>query len=173
MFFVSKGIDYKYDILLNDNTIYSYEEMYKGVELDITDILTGENDILTVHIYPHPKRIGALTKGHAKKRIKAVTPPVCYGWDWNPRLLISGIWQDTYIETRDAHYIGHCEVLARLNDEMTQGTVSFDFECEKACDISLYDEDGNMVYHGTNTQITVDAPNLWWCNGQGEPYLYL
>lgn len=171
VFFVSHGIDYKYDILLNDETIYSYEGVFRSVELDLTDRLTGHADVLTVHIYPHPKRPGAAvrTRDEADASCK---PPVSYGWDWNPRLLISGMWQDAYIETRDRYFIGDLEVLPRLSEDLSVGDVSVSYTCEVPCEISLYDAEGNCVYCGTDRHFTVETPHLWWCNGQGEPYLY-
>lgn len=171
VFFVSKGIDYKYDILLNGETIYSYEGIFGSVDLDLTDKLNGEDDILTVHIYPHPKREGA-PQGTRAEASACCKPPVSYGWDWNPRLLISGIWQETYIETRDEYYIGDCEVLCELDEEMTTGRVLYHFDCQRKCETALYDADGNEVYCGVESCISVDKPELWWCNGQGRPYLY-
>ena len=144
--------------------------MFKPCEIDLTDKLTGE-DCLAVHIYPHPKREGA-PAGTRDEADASCKPPVCYGWDWNPRLLISGLWQEAYLETRDSFYIGSCEALATLSEDMTEGYLSFSFECDRDCTISLYDRDGNTVYSGSDKEITVNAPKLWWCNGQGEPYLY-
>ncbi len=171
IFFVSEGISYKYDVLLNGDIIYSYEGMFRGFELDITDRLKGENDLLTVHVYPHPKS----KRGEAGTRDEAnesCNPPVYYGWDWNPRLLISGIWDDTYIETRSSSYIGNCEVLTDLSDDLKLGTVTCSFDSELPCEISLLDAKGNIVYKGKDKKFTVDSPNLWWCNGQGDQYLY-
>ena len=37
VFFVSGGIDYQYDILLNGECLYSYEGMFRGVDLELTD----------------------------------------------------------------------------------------------------------------------------------------
>lgn len=171
VFFVSGGIDYQYDILLNGKKIDSYEGMYRAVSLDLTDHLTEGKDLLTVHIYPHPKRPGA-SVGTRIEADQSCKPPVCYSWDWNPRLLISGIWQDSYIETRDEYYIDGAEVLAELNDEMTEGRVKVAFACDKPCTITLYNMDGHVVYEGSETAFTVNNPELWWCNGQGTPYLY-
>lgn len=171
VFFVSGGIDYRYDILLNGEKIDSYEGMFRPVELELTDRLKGRDDILTVHIYPHPKS----KTGHKDTRDEAdesCKPPVCYGWDWNPRLLISGMWQEAYIETRDSFYIANPEVLSELDETMTKGTVRYAFACEQPCETLLFDADGKEVYRGTDTEITVVCPELWWCNGQGKPYLY-
>jgi beta-mannosidase len=169
--FVSEGISYKYDVLLNGETLFSYEGMFRGFELELTDKLTGKNDVLTVHIYPHPKS----QRGQAGTRDEAnesCNPPVYYGWDWNPRLLISGIWDDTYIETRSESYIGNTEVLSAISDDLQLGTVTCSFDCALPCEILLLDAEGNEVYRGSDKQFTVSAPALWWCNGQGTPYLY-
>lgn len=171
VFFVSGGIDYTYEVLINGKKIYFYEGMYRGFELDLTDHLCGKDDVLTVHIYPHPKSTGGRpnTRDEADACCK---PPLSYGWDFNPRLLNSGMWEEAYIETRAVSYIGDCEVLATLSDDLTCGTVNFDFSCALPCTTAIYDADGNEVVSGTDRKVTVQNPNLWWCNGQGTPYLY-
>ena len=171
VFFVSEGISYKYDVLLNGETVFSYEGMFRGFEVELTEKLTGKEDVLTVHIYPHPKS----ERGQAGTRDEAnesCNPPVYYGWDWNPRLLISGIWDDTYIETRSDSYIGNCEVLSDVSDDLTVGHVKCAFDCALPCEILLLDAEGKEVCRGTDKCFDVTAPELWWCNGQGTPYLY-
>ena len=171
VFFVTKGINYKYDVALNGKILLSYEGMFRGHDVELTDSLADGENVLTVHIYPHPKS----RRGHAHTRDEAnesCNPPVYYGWDWNPRLLISGIWDDTYIETRSAAHIGNCEVLCTLDDSLTTGTVHCTFDSTLPCEILLLDAEGNRVYHGTDKQFHVQNPHLWWCNGQGTPYLY-
>ncbi len=171
VYFVTEGISYKYDILLGDEIIYSYEGMFKPAEIDITDRLTDSENILTVHIYPHPKsRRGS--RGTRDEANESCIPPVMYGWDWNPRLLMSGMWDEAYIETRNSSYISSPEVLCRLSDDMAVGYVNADYSCAEDCEITLLDRDGKEVYRGCDRSFTVTRPNLWWCNGQGEPYLY-
>ena len=62
------------------------------------------NQLLIITVYPHPKRADAFkdTRDEADTSVK---PPVCYGWDWHPRLLFSGMWQEAYIETRKKGHI--------------------------------------------------------------------
>lgn len=169
VWFVSLGIDYRYDILLNGEIIYSHEGLYTSVELDLTERLCG-NDTLCVRIYPHPKRPDATPdRSQADHCCK---PPVCYGWDWNPRLLVSGMWQEAWVETRDDAFIGNCEVRYILNEDMTAAEVTVSVEYDVPCTITLTDAQGNVVYRGSERTFTVNNPHLWWCNGQGEPYLY-
>lgn len=171
IFFISGGIDYRYDVALNGETVYEYEGMFRPFELDLTEKLAGKDDTLTVKIYPHPKREGApaATRDEADHSAK---PPVSYGWDWNPRLLISGIWQESYIETRNEYYIGDCEVLASLNADRSEGEVSFSYSCAMPCRLYVFDADGETVFSGSEPKAKIASPKLWWCNGQGEPYLY-
>ena len=170
IWFVSLGIDYRYDIFLNGNRIYRYEGIYKPVELDLTDRLTG-NDEIKILVYPHPKREGAAA-GSREEADRSCKPPVCYGWDWNPRLLISGMWRDAYVETRKNDFIRNCEVFYQLSADFTRAEVSFAVDCDAECRIDFYDPNGNLLYHGTDKTLTVEHPLLWWCVGQGTPNLY-
>ncbi|MBE6634884.1 MAG: hypothetical protein E7617_01610 [Ruminococcaceae bacterium] len=171
VYFVTEGISYKYDILLGGEVIYSYEGMFKPARIDITDRLTDSENILTVHIYPHPKSSRGC-RGTRDEANESCIPPVMYGWDWNPRLLMSGMWDEAYIETRDSSYISDTEVLCRLSDDMTVGFVDASWLCGEDCELILLDHEGNEVFRGRERSFTVTRPNLWWCNGQGEPYLY-
>ena len=92
--FVSKGIDYRFEIKLNDKVIWSQEGMFTPVDIDITGEIQDENT-LEIKIWPVPKKEGA----EQDNRIQAsdsVKPAVSYGWDWHPRLIPSGIWDETY-----------------------------------------------------------------------------
>lgn len=171
VFFVSKGMDYKYDILLNGETLYSYEGIYRHVELDLTDYLKDDGNLLTVHIYPHPKRDGAPV-GKRDEADASCKPPVSYGWDWNPRLLISGLWQEAYVETRAADYLDVREVRPLLSEDLATGYVTVDVAGTAPWELTLYDAENTVVYRGSDTAFAVSEPQLWWCNGQGTPYLY-
>ena len=166
VFFVSGGIDYIYDIVLNGEVILSHEGMFTPVDLDISDKLSDGKNTIEVKIYPHPKRPGA-----AEDRSQAdncCKPPVCYEWDWHPRLLVSGIWNDAFIEVRDTDYIKKCDVSYTLSDNKTNVV----FDTDSGCEIEIFAPDGTSVYKGTDTKITIENPLLWWCNGHGEPNLY-
>ena len=170
IWFVGHGIDYRYDVLLNGETIYRYEGLFRKVELDLTDRLTG-NDTFCVHIYPHPKRAGSFP-GKRDEADHSCKPPVCYGWDWNPRLLISGIWRDAYIETRKSDFIRESEPFYKLSSDLTRAEVSFAIDCDAECELEFYDPEGQLLYRGKNETFTVESPRLWWCRGQGKPELY-
>ncbi len=171
VFFVTKGIEYEYDVRLNGKVILHHEGMYSSVEADITDELTNGN-MLEVYIYPHPKREGAgADRSQADQSCKAA---VEYGWDWHPRLLISGLWNDTYIETRDDMSLISCDVSYTLNENLTCADVHFDVTgaCMLMPVYELYDPDGALVYKGEHADVRLENIRLWWCSGQGEQNLY-
>ncbi len=169
VFFVTNGIEYEYDIILNKEKILHHIGMFSRVEADITDKITDENT-LEILIYPHPKREGAdVCRDQADQSVK---PAVEYGWDWHPRLLVSGLWEECYIETRDSFSINDVKVSYTLNEELTEAEVSFDIDCEEETEITLTAPDGKCVYKGRDKKFTIDKVMLWWCNGQGEQNLY-
>ena len=164
--FVSEGIDYIFDIIVDGEKKLAYEGMFSKVEVDLTDAIGKE---LIVHIYPHPKRETAEFEDR-QQADQSVKPPVCYEWDWHPRMLVSGIWQDTYVETRAACYIYRCEPFYELNEDRTHADIRFEVECDAPVEITLFDPDGNEI--GKGDKFSIDNPRLWWCNGQGLPELY-
>lgn len=164
--FVSEGIDYRFDILIDGETKLEHEGMFTRVELDLTD---NQGSELVVRIHPHPKRATAEFEDR-QQADQSVKPPVCYEWDWHPRMLVSGIWQDTYVETRKRGYIRRCEPFYTLNEDRTHASIRFETDCDAPVTITLTDPDGNVI--GTGTEFEIDNPRLWWCNGQGNPDLY-
>ena len=170
VFFVTKGIDYEYDVILNGKKLLTHEGMFSPVEVDITDFLTDDN-LLQIVIYPMPKYSGAATDDR-NQAVDSCKPAVGYEWDWHPRLLTSGIWCDTYIETRTEDYIHDCEVFYTLEDDFSAAYVNFDIDCNSVVKIKLFAPNGEKIYEGSERSITVQSPELWWCSGQGEQALY-
>lgn len=170
VYFVARGIDYIYDIMLDGVCIYSGEGMYSKVELDITEISTVGSE-LQVIIYPHPKKNGS-RMGTRDEASASCKPPYCYGWDWNPRLLTSGLWLPAYIETRSADYIYRCEPTYNLDYSNRIAKVKFITECSSDVKYTVFDMQGNIVYSGYETEFVLSDVKLWWCNGHGEAYLY-
>lgn len=167
VFFVTKGIEYAYDVQLNGKLLAHHEGMFSTLEIDITEELSRGN-LLEIYIYPHPKREGAdVCRDQADQCCK---PAVEYNWDWHPRLLVSGLWNDTYIETRGEGHIAACEVTYELDKDLTGAEVFF--EADQEAVFELYDPAGELVYRGTEKSIRLEKVELWWCSGQGQQNLY-
>ena len=82
------------------------------------------------------------------------------------------MWQDAYIETRTNAYIYDCEPSYVLSENLDKATVSFNVKCDAPCTVNFYDAENNLIYSGDGKSFEINNPKLWWCNGQGEAYLY-
>ena len=99
--FRSLGIDYEFEIIFNGQKLLHQEGMFTPVRLDLTSRLSINNE-LKIRIFPVPKKHSEpVDRSQAAASVK---PAVSYGWDWHPRLVPLGIWDDTFLEIKfDAH----------------------------------------------------------------------
>lgn len=110
-----------------------------------------------------------------------------YGWDWGPRLVTSGIWRDVWLEGWSRARITNIHLRQReVNARKALVTDVVEIESDKVVEdalITITDQgSGSIVatrkcslHEGVNTipvDFTVRNPQLWWCNGLGEPNLY-
>ena len=181
LYFISKGIDYQFEIYLNEEKLFEQEGMFTPVSLDLTDKLK-EYNTLDVRVFPAPKLHSApVDRTQASHSVK---PAVSYGWDWHPRLIPLGIWDETYLEVQPASYANDIHVNYQLNNELTKADISLEIKGRnlKGCRYqwNLKDKTGKSVSkakgtieeNGFGTSASLDRPNLWWPHDQGESYLY-
>lgn len=172
--FVSKGIDYQFKIFLNGEELLSQEGMFTAVKLDLTDQLK-ENNELKIQISPAPKiRPLPINRSQASHSVK---PAVSYGWDWHPRLIPLGIWDDTYLEVQPASFIDDFHVSYSLNEELNKADINLQISGRNLKDLSfvwtLKDEKGREVLKSEGkTELSFSNPQLWWPHDHGQPYLY-
>lgn len=181
LYFVSKGIDYEFDIYLNGEKILYQEGMFTPVRLDITNRLKDKN-ALEIVIYPVPKMHPV--PADRSQAAQSVKPAVSYGWDWHPRLVPSGIWDETFLEVRNASHLTDVWVDYILNDGLTRSDIQVNIEGLnlKAQKVTweLKDQSGKVVARGdpnpesdkSTIYASLDKPQLWWPHDHGNPYLY-
>lgn len=181
LFFVSKGIDYQFRVLIDEEIIHKQEGMFTPFEIDLTKMEKGGSK-LVIQVFPAPKRKDA-PKGRDEAD-QSCKPAVSYGWDWHPRLIPLGIWNDTYFEVRKENHIRKSEVTYQLNHDLNSADVTLDLSLSKneltTVIWSLYDRDGDKVFEkeikvkdeNLSIEYTLNKPKLWWPNGEGEAYLY-
>lgn len=181
VFFVSKGIDYEFDLILNNTTILHQEGMFTPVSIDITDLLKEKNN-LQVKIYPVPKTHSL--PADRSQAAQSVKPAASYGWDWHPRLIPSGIWDDTFLEVRPAVYIHDAHVTYVLSNDLNRVDVRIDIEgshLDEADIIWKIRDSKDQVVASKIIQssednlssfMVLENPILWWPHDHGTPYLY-
>lgn len=179
---VCRGIDYKFEIRLNGKTLFAQEGMFTPVDLDLTGkAKTG--DTLEIILWPAPK-----VPGRPDDRTQAAhscKPPVSYGWDWHPRLIPLGIWDDCYLELRPTRHIIDAEVRYELSEDLTHAHLSLQATISQAkqgfIHWTLLDPAGTIALsaeakiENTTNHLTAELPDplLWWPHDQGPQHRYL
>lgn len=180
IWFVSKGIDYHSIILLNGKKIHEQEGMFSPVEINITNLMEDDNCI-QVLIDRVPKRKGC--PDDRTQASESVKPAVSYGWDWHPRLIPSGIWDESGLQFRAASHLQSCDIGYELADDYSEAHLHLQAVCTnpegKQLEWSLYDNEGNPILkslHAAGPDVRMEAdvmnPHLWWTHDHGVPYLY-
>lgn len=179
LWFISKGIDYQYEIRFNGLLLLEHEGMFSRAEIDLTDHLAPHN-CLEVLVFPVPKRHPE--PADRTQASNVVKPAVGYGWDWHPRLVPLGIWDDTGLQVRRAAHLTDVYVNYTLSDDFTSAWLRVEAEgsncggCE--CEWKLLDDAGNCaakaygIIGGEPITVRIENPLLWWTHDHGEPYLY-
>ncbi len=167
------GIDYCYKVRIDDTVIYEYEGLYKPFRLDITDY---SEKTLYIDIAPVPKIPGAEGRAQAAACCK---PPVSYGWDWHPRLIPVGIWEDIWLENTEHGYIDDLTVKYSLseNRDSAELTINLTLSENEEVTVTIADPSGKIIkeYFGVGSMTITDTLNdieLWWPNGYGNQALY-
>ncbi|MCB0402846.1 MAG: glycoside hydrolase family 2 protein [Flavobacteriales bacterium] len=192
---VFEGLDTYAEIVLNGQELLSTDNMFRSWRKDIKPHLkTGEN-LLEVRFtspisynreaytsYPFRLPSGSETK---EPRVGSFTRKAAYhfGWDWAPRFVTCGIWRSVRIEGWNKATIRnvHC-ITESVTESQANMKIILEFEADvkyaELTTIQIYFNDSMLMYglkDGTNQieyHFTVQQPQLWWCNGEGEPYLY-
>jgi beta-mannosidase len=179
--FVSLGIDYEFDIILNNEKIFHQEGMFTPVDIDLTGKLKDKNQ-LQVRISPVPK-LHPLPADRTQAA-QVLKPAVSYGWDWHPRLVPLGIWDSTYLEIRPESHIDDFHVSYKLSEDLDEAALMLGIGGKALKDRQykwiLTDASGKEVLRsedrfGTDPlckKLTLKKPVMWWPHDHGTPYLY-
>jgi beta-mannosidase len=179
VFLVGKGVDYQYQVRVGGEVVYEHEGMFAPFTIDVTD----KSGAVEIVVFPAPKS-EALDPTYMRRQAnQSCKPAVSYGWDFHPRLIPLGIWDECFLEVRPAAHIEYSQALCELTEDNASASVS--------CDVRLSQGEGTLrwtildsdeqqisvqeiksaILQTTLTQ-TIDNPRLWWPNGQGEAHLY-
>lgn len=181
LIFSSRGIDYRFDIRLNGELLLAQEGMFTPVWIDISEKTTNDNT-LEITIYPIPKSKGKTGRFEAENCVK---PAVSYGWDWHPRLVPSGIWDETGLIILPSPGIRTANTTYQLADSLNSAAILVQATLNQPTSgryiYTLTAPDGAIVFsqsgnlEGAEIKITgeVPHPQLWWPHDHGCPDLYL
>ena len=180
-FFYSKGIDYEFDVYLNNEKIFYQEGMFTTVKLDLTSKLNENNELL-VKIYPIPKLHEF--PADRSQAAQCVKPAVSYGWDWHPRLVPVGIWDETFLIVQNQSEITESNLVYTLDNELKSAQIELNLKgnnlekCSYTLNIkdlenkSILSKAASFSSDEANIKTNIDNIQLWWPHDHGIPYLY-
>lgn len=174
-----EGLDTVCAIVLNDETIARHDSMFVPLEIDVTERLREGLNALEVRFE------SAVRTGMARRKeyFEAEGVPwdaaifderafvrkmqCASGWDWGPRLVSCGIWKPVSLlefESRIVRFEVRQEALEGGRFRVwTETEVEGPAALETRFDGEAVQEEWDGV---------VEAPQLWWPNGEGDPHLY-
>ena len=186
LFFFSKGIDYQFKIYLNQKLLWEQEGMFTYVNVDLTDNLQDNNELKIV-LLPVPNlgfNENDFVGAYRRNASKSVKPAVSYGWDFHPRLVTRGIWDETSLVIRKSTRISDASVNYELNGDLSHAKIQAVLDGVQLQGSSLKwvlkDPQGKIVFEKqeklTGDRQTIEGElsgiQLWWPNGYGAPNLY-
>ncbi len=183
---VFEGLDYHEEIWLNGSKRTEFAGMFLPVELDITGILKRKgSNFLRVVFYRPPEVYGQF--GYSD-RIRTLKSRFNYIWDWCPRIVPTGIWEDVYIKAYSFARITdfypkaaveggidgsiHTEVEAEVQ---ISGRYRLEYRVSQAGEQMLVKEDtAELTAARQHIRGTLSLKDVkkWWPSGQGEQPLY-
>ncbi|TKG93428.1 glycoside hydrolase family 2 protein [Puteibacter caeruleilacunae] len=199
-----KGLDTYADVFINETKVLEADNMFRAWVVDAKPYLKEGENVLKILFhspikvgldkydnYPHVVHSSAndLAEIGQVPGNKWVSPHVrkaqChFGWDWGPRLVTSGIWQDVTLE---AWNMSRMQDLFIRQDKITKEnaaiTAIFEIDAQKEQTATLDLQVNEKVEatqqvqlkKGTHTyeiKLNIANPELWWTNGLGEATLY-
>ena len=181
-----KGLDYQGEIYLNRSKIAEFCGMFVPVEIDITGLVNRQgSNLLEVIFFQSPDLDGHYGYSNRLRHLKS---RFNYTWDWCPRIVPVGIWDDVTIRTHDLARIVDFYPLARCESD-GQGSIRIESEIDAAVSgdyLFTYDVTfaGQSVFQKKVTKsllaarqtvtdvLAIGVVESWWPNGQGQQPLY-
>ncbi len=198
-----KGLDTYATVYLNDNIVLEADNMFVSWRIPCKQHLNqGTNNLRVVFRSP-------ITTGLEKRELLGYNLPgaendqsergglgdkkVCvfsrkpgyhFGWDWGPRLVTSGIWQDVEIAAwNTANIIDVNIIQEQITTKKADLTIEVEIDALADNNISLVTLIDNEVGDAREFSLTkgknkfsfpleILYPELWWTNGLGDQRLY-
>ncbi|CAH1192523.1 Exo-beta-D-glucosaminidase [Paenibacillus allorhizoplanae] len=182
-----KGVDYEAQFFLNGNKLGHHKGMFTAAVFDVTDTLHyGGENLLSVVIEKAPDEQPQVSKTSYVREHKS---RMTYWWDFCPRMIHQGIWDDVYLDVTGPIRIEDIYVRSQLSEEYRQAdlTITSTFSTGNPTEIRLEtrilsgDEmiSSESNYHFVNkgetvltSSVILSQPRLWQPNGSGKAHLY-
>ena len=184
---VFEGVDYSARFYLNGELLGQNTGMFLPAIFEVNDRLDYENEnLLAVVIDPAPfeqPQIGYTSRVYTQKA------RMNYWWDFCPRMVHQGIWQEVFLRVTGPARIEDLTVRADLSVDLLRAQINVAIRLDKPdgvraeVEVSLQRESDHSVLQEEviffepgesekEINFRVDQPDLWWPNGAGDHPLY-
>ncbi|MGH8183598.1 MAG: glycoside hydrolase family 2 protein, partial [Rhodanobacteraceae bacterium] len=203
---VFDGLDTFADVYLNDHKLLAADNMFRRWRVPVKAWLHAGANTLEVRLYSPIERLqpwllkqpyalpgefdsafgdepkGKQTANYVRKAAYQ------YGWDWGPRIVTEGIWQDVKLESWDTlrladFHIAQPSVSAEVAKLQAQLQLESDAVGNARVTLRWRAPDGSAhaleraaaLKAGDNTvaiPFEIEHPERWWPVGYGKPNLY-
>jgi beta-mannosidase len=185
------GLDTYATVLLNDEVILTANNAFRMWEVDVKKRMKKRGNVIEIRFRnplkeaeKHLKLLPYPLPGDAQRAVTR-KPQYHYGWDWGPRLLTCGITDAIELLAWDVARFQDVYVRQdKVNEKQADLTAIFELEVQREdpCSLFFYIPQTRETY-ATQVQLkkgmnlvelamSIPYPRLWWCNGQGESFLY-
>ena len=175
---VFKAIDYRYVISIDDTELLRDEGMFSEVRLDVS-AFAGGTHTLRVLLYPVPKADDSDCRDQARTSVKSAAS---YGWDWHPRLIPSGIWDEAYLAIGSSFSVEALEASYVLTEDLADAklTIQADTSDDGPVSYEVLGPDGASVLSGNGeaaerefaADCVIKNVEKWYPTGYGAQPLY-
>lgn len=179
------GLDTFATVFLNGRELGTTDNMFIAHTFDVTREIRKGKNVLAVKFDPVHDRMKEKEKdywsGFSKDRMWTRKAQANFGWDWGPRLVSVGIWQDVAlnkfrrakIENVSARTVSIAddeavlELSAEIFNRFNQDSLTVEYHV-------IYGEEHyqTTAENGAKTKLAIPNPKLWWTHDLGKPHLY-
>ena len=182
------GLDTFATVFLNGKTLGTTDNMFVAHTFDVTREIRQGTNVLAVKFDPIHEKVKDREildwTPYSRDRVWTRKAQAHFGWDWGPRLVSVGIWQEVTLKKHHIAKIDHVYVRTKsIADEEAVVEVSAEVSKHRGKDLTL---EYHVTFNGEPVQamvskdiaryqsiITIPEPKLWWTHDLGKPHLYI
>ncbi len=182
------GLDTYAFVTLNGKPLLQTNNMFRAWEAGVKSQLKRKHNILQVVFYP-PQAIADSLQKHfpvtlpTDSRVFTRKAPYHYGWDWGPIFITCGILKPVYLKAWNNQALENVWI---KTENITATAANIKVQLSAAAKstlgrvaLEIVSPSGNTIARKTlqavqksNLSFNIPKPDLWQCNGTGNPHLY-